>query len=55
MCYVWLANMTFTLSRDWIDWARGLFATTLRVHRHNQEQTPANAASATQGPISRIA
>lgn len=39
MCYVWLANMTFTLSRDWIDWARGLFATTLRVHRHIGERS----------------
>ena len=55
MCYVWLANMAFMLARDWIGWARGLFATTLRVHRHNQEQTPTNAVSATQGAISRIA
>ena len=31
MCYVWLANLTFTLSRDWIGWARAMLATRLRA------------------------
>jgi hypothetical protein len=30
---MWLANMTFTLSRDWITWVRGLLVTRLSMRR----------------------
>ena len=42
MCNVWLANLTFALSRDLIEWTRGLLATMLAIHRHDHESTKAN-------------
>jgi hypothetical protein len=45
MCYVWLANLTFALSRDLIEWARGLLATRLAIHRRDHDSAKATCGS----------
>jgi hypothetical protein len=45
MCYLWLANLTSALSRDLIEWARGLLATRLSIHRHDHDGAKADGGS----------